>query len=86
MKNIFTLAVFLIACASYSQSNLNAALPLDPKIRTGTLPNGMKYFIQKNSKPEKRAELRLAQHRRRHWADHGRRDDGSAEDLSTDPT
>ncbi|MGZ3901740.1 MAG: M16 family metallopeptidase, partial [Bacteroidia bacterium] len=35
-------------------------LPLDPKIRTGVLPNGMKYYIEKNSKPEKRAEMRLA--------------------------
>ncbi len=35
-------------------------IPKDESIRSGTLPNGMKYYIQKNTKPENRAELRLA--------------------------
>lgn len=35
-------------------------LPLDPNVVHGTLPNGMQYFIRKNSKPENRMELRLA--------------------------
>ena len=35
-------------------------VPVDPDVRIGTLPNGMKYYIRKNSKPENRAELRLA--------------------------
>ncbi|MGH7617628.1 MAG: M16 family metallopeptidase, partial [Gemmatimonadaceae bacterium] len=34
-------------------------LPVDPKVRIGTLPNGLKYYIRTNKKPEKRAELRL---------------------------
>src|ERR1043165_3341025 len=34
-------------------------LPVDPKIKIGTLPNGLRYYIRQNSKPEKRAELRL---------------------------
>jgi zinc protease len=34
-------------------------LPVDPKVRIGTLPNGLKYYIRANPKPEKRAELRL---------------------------
>lgn len=38
---------------------LTAVLPVDPKIKIGTLPNGIKYYIRKNAKPEKRAELRL---------------------------
>jgi zinc protease len=38
----------------------SAALPLDPAIRTGTLPNGLKYFIRRNGRPEKRVSLRLA--------------------------
>jgi zinc protease len=37
-----------------------AILPLDPGIRTGTLPNGLKYFIRRNGRPEKRVSLRLA--------------------------
>lgn len=35
-------------------------LPMDPDVRVGTLANGMTYYIKKNSKPENRAELRLA--------------------------
>ena len=38
---------------------LTARIPTDSKIRSGTLPNGLKYYIRKNTKPEKRAELRL---------------------------
>jgi zinc protease len=34
-------------------------LPLDPKIKTGMLPNGLKYYVKTNKRPEKRAELRL---------------------------
>ena len=42
---------------SYS---LGSAIPLNPDVRTGVLPNGLTYFILKNAKPEQRAELRLA--------------------------
>jgi len=35
------------------------SLPVDKAVITGTLENGIKYFIMKNQKPEKRAELRL---------------------------
>src|SRR4051812_15030310 len=34
-------------------------LPVDPKVTIGTLPNGIRYYIRKNARPEKRAELRL---------------------------
>src|SRR6266568_1645545 len=34
-------------------------LPIDPKVKIGTLPNGLRYYIRQNAKPEKRAELRL---------------------------
>lgn len=34
-------------------------LPLDPAVRTGTLPSGMRYYIRENARPEERAELRL---------------------------
>jgi zinc protease len=36
-----------------------ALLPVDPAVRIGTLPNGLKYYVRRNAKPEKRAELRL---------------------------
>src|ERR1043166_7123146 len=38
---------------------LSTPLPTDPKVRIGTLPNGLRYYIRQNPKPEKRAELRL---------------------------
>src|SRR3982750_1012692 len=38
---------------------LTTRLPVDAKVKIGTLPNGIKYYIRTNPKPEKRAELRL---------------------------
>ena len=38
---------------------LTTTLPVDPKVRIGTLPNGLRYYIRQNTRPEKRAELRL---------------------------
>jgi zinc protease len=34
-------------------------IPVDKDVTIGTLNNGIKYYIKKNKKPEKRAELRL---------------------------
>ncbi|MGJ8691303.1 MAG: M16 family metallopeptidase [Thalassotalea sp.] len=34
-------------------------VPVDPNVIKGELANGIKYLIRKNSKPEKRAEIRL---------------------------
>ena len=46
--------------SSGSAQDLAAPLPLDPAIRTGTLPNGLTFFIRRNAQPEKRVLLRLA--------------------------
>ena len=35
-------------------------MPVDAAITQGTLPNGLRYYVRSNKKPEKRAELRLA--------------------------
>ena len=40
-------------------SPANGPLPFDPAVTVGELPNGMRYYIRENHKPEKRAELRL---------------------------
>ncbi len=37
-----------------------ARIPFDTAVLRGTLPNGLKYYIRQNAKPEKRLELRLA--------------------------
>lgn len=34
-------------------------LPMDPRVKTGILPNGLKYYIMKNAEPKNRAQLRL---------------------------
>ena len=35
------------------------AIPFNPDVKTGQLSNGLKYYILKNAKPEKKVELRL---------------------------
>ena len=40
--------------------DLSAPLPLDLAIRTGTLPNGLTFFIRHNALPDDRVMLRLA--------------------------
>src|SRR5689334_6334687 len=47
------------ATSATSPIPLTATLPTDTKVKVGTLPNGIRYYIRKNLKPEKRAELRL---------------------------
>src|SRR5215510_8608361 len=53
--------VALVAQSQTSQTfNLQDVLPLDKAIHTATLPNGLKYYVRKNSRPAKRVSLRLA--------------------------
>jgi zinc protease len=44
---------------NYAQDRLEQNIPVDEKIRIGKLENGLTYYIRKNSRPEKRVELRL---------------------------
>ena len=46
--------------AAASAQDLSAPLGLDPAIHSGTLPNGLQFFIRQNDLPENRALLRLA--------------------------
>ncbi|MFM8535420.1 MAG: M16 family metallopeptidase, partial [Acidimicrobiia bacterium] len=39
---------------------LDRPLPVDPGVKTGTLPNGLKYFIRENKRPAGRVAMRLA--------------------------
>ncbi len=53
-------ATFLLVQVVLAQPfRLTDTLPLDPKVHTGTLPNGLKYYIRHNEKPEQKVELRL---------------------------
>lgn len=66
MKNLLAL-LLLISCLTMPtlgqeikiSGDLNNPLPVDAKVRIGTLENGMTYYIRKNTKPEKRVEMRL---------------------------
>lgn len=61
-KIIFSICCLLFVNLILAQTALKptSVLPLDAGVRSGVLPNGMKYYIKHNTKPEKRAELRLA--------------------------
>ena len=59
-----SLLVLSLACATVitlaqAPPPLTDKIPFDAKITTGTFPNGLRYYIRANPKPEKRAELRL---------------------------
>ena len=58
--------VILLLCAFFGGSsvaiaalNLADPLPIGPQVTVGKLPNGLTYYLQKNSLPAKRLELRL---------------------------
>ncbi len=57
----FLLAALLTPVAAWVQpaAAQSDQIPLDTAVRTGTLPNGLRYFIRRNTRPEKRLELRL---------------------------
>ncbi|KQT16529.1 peptidase M16 [Chryseobacterium sp. Leaf404] len=57
MKKILSsvAAVVLMSSMAFAQD-----IPMDPSVKTGTLPNGMKYYIKKNTLPEKKVDFRLA--------------------------
>lgn len=62
-KNLFFLMfmLFNIGAISAQQAyNPEAKIPLSPDVRSGVLPNGLKYYIRYNAKPEKKVELRLS--------------------------
>jgi zinc protease len=55
------LVLLLSPLAALAQRiDLGAPLKLDPNVRHGVLPNGMKYYLQRNTEPANRVELRLA--------------------------
>src|SRR6187402_2261514 len=39
---------------------LDRTLPVDPAVKTGRLPNGIRYFIRENKRPANRVAMRLA--------------------------
>lgn len=67
LKNLFfsNLLIIFFISASFSSAEIKInsmkdKLPMNSDVKIGYLSNGIKYYIKKNSKPEKRAELKIA--------------------------
>ncbi|MCH7402473.1 M16 family metallopeptidase [Belliella kenyensis] len=60
MKTKYTLILIGIWLISTLPSLAQNDVPLDSRVRTGKLANGLTYYVQQNPKPEKKVELRLA--------------------------
>ena len=61
-RNPMRRAVLALALASAARVTLaqgTTPLTVDPAVRTGTLPNGLRYIVRRNARPVHRAELRL---------------------------
>ena len=59
LVRLLLVSVALPLGAQQGAPALSAPLPVDPRVKIGTLPNGIRYYIRRNGRPEKRAELRL---------------------------
>src|SRR3954449_8438191 len=55
-----TLLVTVLLAPLAARQALQDRIPFDPAVRTGTLPNGLRYFVRKNARPANRVLLRLA--------------------------
>lgn len=53
------IAGLLLGSTLLLAQNPNTPIPFDPTVKVGKLPNGLTYFIRKNTEPKNRAELRL---------------------------
>ena len=58
-RTILTGLLAAAVCFNVQAQDPEKKLPLNPEVKTGTLSNGLSYYIQHNEKPEDRAELRL---------------------------
>src|SRR5688572_14391265 len=56
---VLSLLAVLSAVAGAQAPAPTTPLPVDSKVTIGSLPNGIRYYIRQNTRPEKRAELRL---------------------------
>ncbi|MCH8619701.1 M16 family metallopeptidase [Undibacterium sp. TS12] len=56
---ISSIVLLLSACPAMAGIKLTDPIPVNPDLNTGTLANGLRYYIQKNDTPRKKVELRL---------------------------
>ncbi|MDR1950914.1 MAG: insulinase family protein, partial [Bacteroidales bacterium] len=57
-KFLLSLLVILLTIPAMAQMG---PLPIDPKVRKGTLPNGLTYYIRHNTEPRGQAEFFISQ-------------------------
>ena len=57
--SLWLLLFTFITQVCFSQFDLNRKLIIDPDVKVGKLANGLTYYIKKNTKPEKKVQLRL---------------------------
>jgi zinc protease len=60
-RYLVMLPAILLSGILFGQYDLNQPIPADPAVRTGTLSNGLTYFIRHNKEPEKRASFYIIQ-------------------------
>jgi len=62
MKKLISILFFIVSLTGFCQEkiNLNDLLPVDPKVSTGKLANGLTYYVRSNSTPKNRADMFLA--------------------------
>lgn len=60
-KQICVLLIFLMSIMQLAAQQMPQPLPIDPKVRYGTLPNGLTYYIRHNELPKERADFYIAQ-------------------------
>lgn len=54
------LGILILPASLFAQMvDLNQKIPNDPNVKIGKLDNGLTYYIRKNTKPEKKVDLRL---------------------------
>lgn len=58
LRFVLAFLVSIVNAGLYGQ-NLQEPLPIDPSVKIAKLPNGLTYYIRKNTRPEKKVELRL---------------------------
>ena len=62
-KFLFSFVIALLGLAGLNAQDpgMMQPLPLNPKVKSGVLPNGMSYYIMHNEEPKERANFYIAQ-------------------------
>ena len=56
---VVLVSAFLFGQACFGQADFTGPLPVNPSVKIGQLPNGLKYYILKNALPASKVQLRL---------------------------